>query len=240
LRVQLGLVRAARESHHLTFALEWARACGIVLDECDDDAFFHQRPRTLVRVRIAQHRMRGGVDLQPVLRFLDRYLCHAEKWRVPIRAIEALCLRAMALQVRGDTSQAVAAVQRALVLGEPEGYVYSFVREGAPLAALLPLAAPGHVSPAYLSKLLEAFSVSGCGDVVLPDPHTSALPEPLTPREMEVLRLVAVGASNPEIARQLFVTLNTVKRHVTHILGKLGVSNRTQAATRARDLNLLE
>ena len=89
----------------------------------------------------------------------------------------------------------------------------------------------------YLDRVLAAFSPQTAADYRAA-PH--ALPEPLSTREQEVLRLLAGGASNQEIAEGLIITIDTVKRHVSNVLSKLGVSNRTQAVSRARELGLLQ
>ena len=113
------------------------------------------------------------------------------------------------------------------------------------LLAQLPTARPGHqhaarrTDPGYPAALLRACGRAGA----VPPPRRAAatpgLAEPLTGRELEVLRLIAAGRSNQRIARELFVALDTVKKHVTHILGKLGAANRTEAVARARQLALI-
>jgi LuxR family transcriptional regulator, maltose regulon positive regulatory protein len=138
----------------------------------------------------------------------------------------------------------------ALALAAPEGYLRVFVDEGPPMAALLrELVGRRQERPAaaaaprdYLARLVEAFEQAGLpvrlpvrtGGVVV-----AGLIEPLTERELEVLRLLAAGAPNRAIAKELVVTLDTVKRHVSHLFSKLEVANRTQAVTRARELGLL-
>jgi LuxR family maltose regulon positive regulatory protein len=146
------------------------------------------------------------------------------------KAIEILALQALARQACGDTSGALAALERALVLGEPEGYVRSFVDEGTPMATLLHRALLQSIVPHYVSRLLAAFEEPAVAQ---------PLAEPLTPRELEVLRLIAAGLRNQEIAGQLFISTATVKRHITNIYGKLDVSHRTQAITRAQVLDLV-
>ena len=150
--------------------------------------------------------------------------------------IEVLILQALTLQAQRDTDQALATLQRALALAEPEGYARVFV--DAPIAALLRRAAP---RSGYASKLLAILEAQkrAAGER-LAQPQASSLVEPLTPREREILQLVASGATNQDISRDLFITVNTVKTHITHIFGKLRVTRRIQAASRARELGLID
>jgi LuxR family transcriptional regulator, maltose regulon positive regulatory protein len=150
----------------------------------------------------------------------------------------------------GDQAGALAALAEALALAWPEGYVRVFVDEGAPMAALLGglVAAQraggtaAGIPLSYLRRLLQAFEQGAVpvgpqarrGTVAVP-----GLVEPLSDREFEVLRLVAAGRPNREIAEELVVVLDTVKKHVGRVLDKLGAANRTQAVARARELGLL-
>jgi len=143
--------------------------------------------------------------------------------------IGSLVLQAIALQAKPD--QALAALERALSLAEPEGYVRTFVDAGAPMAALLRTAASRGIALDYVSKLLAAF-----GEVASP---SAPLIEPLSERELEVLRLLAAGLSNREIAADLFLAVGTVKKYTSNIYGKLNVRKRTQAVARARELGLV-
>jgi len=125
-------------------------------------------------------------------------------------------------------------------MAEPEGYVRLFVDEGQPMADLLAKTTTGHRPQiaAYTLRLIAAFSqVKSAGKSEIRHPK-SAIPEPLSARELEVLRLVADGLSNREIADKLVVTVTTVKKHVSNIFGKLDVTSRTQAIARASDLKL--
>jgi LuxR family maltose regulon positive regulatory protein len=151
--------------------------------------------------------------------------------------IQALALLAMAFQVGGDMAHAEDTLRRALVLAEPEGYVRIFVDKGEPMAQLLQHAASRGIAPRYARNLLAAF-LHRARDVELPKP-TAEMVEPLTEREVDVLRLIAAGRSNEEIARQLFLSLATVKWHTTHIYAKLGVKNRTQALIQGKMLGLV-
>lgn len=151
------------------------------------------------------------------------------------RAINFLALRALAWQARGDVSQALTTLERALVLARPEGYVRVFLDEGAPMARLLRQAGSRGILPDYVSRLL-----SGMGDETVPaGPAAQPLIEPLSERELQVLRLLAAGRSNQEIAAELVLAVGTVKRHLNNIFGKLDVSSRTQCVARARELDLV-
>ena len=110
-----------------------------------------------------------------------------------------------------------------------------FVDEGEAMARLLRCALARGIAPSYVSRLLAAFGESAPAA----SPVAQALVEPLTERELEVLRLIAAGLSNQEIAHELVVALSTVKSHVNHIYGKLGVKSRTQAVVRAQELDLV-
>ncbi len=133
---------------------------------------------------------------------------------------------------------ALAFLADALALAQSEGYVRTFVDKGELMAALLQEAASQGIAPGYASKLLAAFGVSEHEDIAIP-PHTPTLIDPLSERELRVLRLVAAGLSNRDVAEALYISVNTVKTHLQRIYGKLGVSSRTAAATTALELNLL-
>ena len=163
--------------------------------------------------------------------------------------IEAGGVRALALAASGEEENAITSLAGALTLACPQGYVRVFADERAPMAALLGWliasqrsgqAAAG-ISLGYLARLQRAFDAVNA----TPDPQRGTptvvpgIVEPLTRRELEVLGMLAVGQSNQAIAGQLVITLNTVKKHVCHVLGKLGAANRTEAVARARELGLI-
>ncbi len=136
----------------------------------------------------------------------------------------------------------MAALERALTMAEPEGHVRTFVDEGEAMAALLRRAASRGVAPAYVSKLLDALDAEAPmrqGPTGPPSPVAQPLEEPLSERELEVLRLVAAGLSNRDIAQELVLATGTVRKHINNIFGKLNVRSRTQAAAQARELGLL-
>jgi LuxR family transcriptional regulator, maltose regulon positive regulatory protein len=149
--------------------------------------------------------------------------------------LEALAIEAMIQQRTGARMEAMMALEEALRLGEREGFVRIFVDLGTPMLRLLQAAKDRHVLPDYTGRLLAAYG----GPHVSETDGAMVLVEPLTPREMEVLRRVAAGLTNEEIAESLFISPETVKKHASSIFGKLGVGNRTEAAARARDLGLL-
>jgi LuxR family maltose regulon positive regulatory protein len=148
------------------------------------------------------------------------------------------CLQALTFQAQKQPERALDALSRALIRAAPEGYVRVFVDEGAPMAALLRAIRTRNVTPAYVYRLLDAFSPASADESHQP-PDQSALVEPLTARELEVLRLIAAGASNQGVADALILSVGTVKKHINNILGKLGVHSRTHALARARELGLL-
>jgi len=142
-------------------------------------------------------------------------------------------------EVYGYRRGALATLERALVFAAPEGYIRLFVDEGEPMLALLRQAYALGIASDYVATLLAAFGGQAASDLPPPSPRGWTLAEPLTEREREVLRLLLEGASNREIARRLVLSVNTVKRHVYNLCGKLGVQSRTQAIARARTLNLM-
>jgi LuxR family maltose regulon positive regulatory protein len=150
--------------------------------------------------------------------------------------IEALALRGLALWQVGDRAGAMVSLERALRLAEPEGYVRLFADLGHPMTRLLREARSRDVMPDYVARLLAA-----CGaDLTLEGAGSGALPEPLSAREQEVLKLIAAGLTNREIASALVISPETVKKHTGSIYGKLGVRGRTEAAVKARSLDVLD
>jgi LuxR family maltose regulon positive regulatory protein len=149
--------------------------------------------------------------------------------------IGILVLQGLAFQAQGDDGRALSALKHAMSLAEPEGFMRTFVDEGEPMARLLRRALSERTTRDYAGRLLAAFGESAPE----PSPVAQSLVEPLTERELEVLRLIAGGLSNREIAQELVVAVSTVKSHVNHIYGKLDVKNRIQAIARARTLELL-
>jgi ATP/maltotriose-dependent transcriptional regulator MalT len=162
--------------------------------------------------------------------------------------IEIRLLQALAHQRLCEEFQALAALSEAVHLGEPEGYIRSFVEEGEAMAALLcKLREEQHKRgpTPYLDRVLAAFPKQSQMFPSQPkrgakQPQSQPLQEPLSEREMQVLELLAKGTSNQEIAKELVIVVDTVKRHISHIFAKLGVQNRVQAVRQARKLGLLD
>ena len=227
-------------------AARWTNQRGL---HADDEPSYQREPEHLILARVLLAEQAPEQALGILRRLHDLAAAQGRVGSV----IEIQALRALALAARGDERGALAALAGALALAWPEGYVRVFVDEGAPMAGLLGrLAAPGqreqaaaaeHVPPDYLARLLASFPPA---DVGTPRPAGRAgarpipgLAEPLSERELEVLGLLATGRSNQQIADQLFVALDTAKKHVSRVLDKLGAANRTQAVARARELQLL-
>ena len=210
-------------------ARRWAETAG--LDADSEISFFREGELViLARVLMAQK------EWDKAARLIDRLLDATEtgkRWR---RVVELLVLQALVLGAQRKQDEALEPLGRALALAEPEGYVRTFVDEGEPIAALLRRVASRGVAPGYTRKLLAAFEPD-----TLPGkpPSTTTLIEPLSERELEVLRLLKTELSGPEIARELVIALSTLRTHTRNIYGKLGVRNRMQAVARAKSLGLL-
>jgi len=223
-------------------AARWTAAAGL---SPDDEPNYPREPAYLVLARV----LLAHNDPVPALTLLQRLLDAAASQGRTGSIIEIQALRALALAAHDDHAGALGALAEALTLACRHGYVRVLADEGAPMRALLaqlPAARLGQqhatrpIDPGYLAALLRA---CGQADAAPPPRRGAAAPpglaEPLTGRELDVLRLIAAGKSNQRIAHDLVVALDTVKTHVTHILGKLGAANRTEAAARARQLGLI-
>jgi LuxR family transcriptional regulator, maltose regulon positive regulatory protein len=167
------------------------------------------------------------------LGLLERLVQAAEAGGRTGSVIELLVLQALAQQTRGDLSAALVPLTRALALAEPEGYVRVFVDEGAAMTVLLEAAAQRGIAPDYVQRLLATF---GLGEDVIPVKRGAG--ESLSERELEVLRLLSTDLAGPDIARELVVSLNTMRTHTKNIYSKLGVTSRRAAVRRAEELAL--
>jgi LuxR family maltose regulon positive regulatory protein len=219
---------------------------------------------TQAQVLLAQGRATAAQNLlREVITQLDQQSQTSQTIKLPWLQMKAAALQALAYQALGDLASALSRLERAMSLAKPEGYIRLFIDEGEPMAQLLSQAARADLMPDYTGQLLAAFPNFRIEDKPSqnPKPVLRSLPfpgasppivgsqvegskiqnlvEPLSPRELELLRLIATGQSNQEIAQELFLAIGTVKKHLNNIFGKLEVSNRTQAVARARELNLL-
>lgn len=182
---------------------------------------------TLARLLMAEA---GGDD--DISGFLVRLLDAAVGGGRAQSVIEISLLQALAAR---DVAAALVPLERALVLAEPEGSVQPFLAGGERTARLLRAALKRGISPDYCGRLLGA---TGAAPVAKP-PGDAELIEPLSGRELDVLRLLRSEMSGPEIAAELMISLNTLRTHTRNIFEKLGVSNRRSALRRAEDLQLL-
>ena len=187
------------------------------------------------RVLIAQGRADGALEI------LDPLLLAAEGLGRTGSVIRILILKALAFDARGDSLRATKSLERALSLAQPAGYVRAFVDEGEAMARLLRRTVTNGATREYVQRLLAAFpaleaAASSRGKT---SKVQGALVEPLSERELEVLRLVAAGRSNRDIAEELCLAIGTVKKHIYNIYGKLNAKRRTEAVTRARELGLI-
>jgi ATP/maltotriose-dependent transcriptional regulator MalT len=226
----------------LAEALDWVRD----QDLHSEDGISYLREFdyiTLARLLIARYQNdRAENTFQEAMRLLERLLKAAEDGGRMGSLIEILILQSLLHQAQGNITLALDPLRRALAQAEPEGYVQLFVSEGHPMAELLKRLKDARYSAEYGHKLLAAIGKQ-------PDfqssaqntPHPSLRPivEPLSGRELEVLRLLRTELSGPEIARELVVSLNTLRTHNKNIFSKLGVNNRRAAVRRAGELGLL-
>jgi LuxR family maltose regulon positive regulatory protein len=239
----------------LALALDWAQARGLSAD--DEISYLSEFEHlTLARVLMAEYQRRQ--DRRSYLQaigLLERLLKAAEAQSRTGSVIEILVVQALAHQVQGNLPLALASLERALTLAEPEGYVRLFVDEGEPMRLLIydfrlqiekQRRNPDHNLIGYTDKLLAAFSPPMVGQRSTTESQKSKISnqqstmlEPLSERELEVLRLVAQGLTNNEISQRLVLALSTIKGHNLRIFGKLQARNRSEAIKRARELGLL-
>ncbi|MHB9034558.1 MAG: LuxR C-terminal-related transcriptional regulator, partial [Anaerolineae bacterium] len=241
-------VRVWLAQGQLGIALDWAQEKGLSAD--DELVYLREYDHiTLARMLLACYQGDGAEgSIAGALGLLARLLKAAEEGGRTGSVIEILVLQALAHHARGNFPAALVPLQRALALAELEGYVRIFLDEGLSMLQLLHEASARKISPGYTTRLLAAFHA-----VEKPapaEPQASALKmedkspaqsliEPLSQRELEVLRFIAQGLSNRQIGERLFLALDTVKGHNRRIFGKLQVTSRTEAIARARELGLL-
>lgn len=237
LRARIWIVQG-----RLDKALGWAREQG--LPAHGEISFLREFEHiTLVRLLLARaQREHMESALREAAGLLQRLLQAAEAGVRTGSIIEILVLQSLALQLHGDISAALASLSRALTLAEPEGYIRIFVDEGLPMALLLREAAARRITPHYTGRLLAAYDTEqqrADEPPPLTPPASQSLTEPLSQRELDVLRLLNTELSGPEIAHELVIGLSTVRTYTKSIYSKLDVNNRRAAVKRAIDLGLI-
>jgi LuxR family maltose regulon positive regulatory protein len=211
-------------------ARAWAAERGLSL--ADEVSYLHEFEHlTLARLEIANPLVNA---------LLARLLQAAEAQKRRGSALDILLVQALAHEAQGNRPQALAALERALALAEPEGYVRIFVDEGEAMRLLIEKQSRNRDHPLsdYVDKLLVAFTQPVAAPKSALIHQKSDMVEPLSERELEVLKLLRSELSGPEIAGRLIVSLNTFRTHTKNIFNKLGVNNRRAAVRRAEELDL--
>ncbi|MBK7451305.1 MAG: tetratricopeptide repeat protein [Anaerolineales bacterium] len=221
----------------LSKAQDWVYECGITVN--DELSYLREYEHImLARVLIAAYQSTASEDkMKDALGLLSRLLQTAEDTKRMGSMLEILTAQALAFHAHGEQSQSLASLKHALTLADPEGYFRFFMNENKSIVGLLKALIHSREDNKlnnYIRKLLNAFGETK------PEPaNAQPLIDPLSERELEVLRLVADGLSNDEISQKLFLALSTVKGHNLRIFNKLQAKSRTEAVARARELGLL-
>lgn len=233
-QVRIWLAQCDKDPDCLSKASGWANQSGLGID--DELDFLHELAHIiLARVLVAQGRaVPGAPHLADAQQLLNRLLEKAEPASWLGKVLEILLLQALAFQAQGQIEEALRKLERALLLAKPEGFTRIFLDEGQPMARLLYQAAAHGIAPGYTGQLLAAFPTEDPVEI-----RSVEMVDPLSQREMEVLMLIASGASNAEIAQELYITVGTTKNHVKNIYSKLNVHSRAQAIVRSRKLGLI-
>ena len=214
-------------------ARAWAQRAGV--SPADELTYVREYEHTtLARLLVAEAADGGTESLPAALALLERLLTAAEQGRRDGSRLEILVVQALARHAAGDRVGAFAALDAAVHIAEPEGYVRVFLDEGPAMTQLLKAATRRSNGPTYLQEL-----VRGATEPALRSPLSQELVEPLSERELEVLRLLRSDLDGPEIARELVVSLNTLRTHTKNIYAKLAVGSRRAAVRRAEELELI-
>ncbi|MEO1593103.1 MAG: LuxR C-terminal-related transcriptional regulator [Cyanobacteria bacterium J06632_22] len=241
-------VRWTLQQGKLAEALSWVKERGLSVN--DEPNYLREYEHlTLASVLIVQYRRNGSSDtgmgevMPQVTALLTRLLAAAEAQERTGSIIKILVITALVHEAQGDVAAAMPPLERALTLAEPDGHVRIFADCGPPMAKLLQSAKTRNITPAYTQQLLTALKTWGQqpGTTTSPSQYPTASPllEPLSQRELDVLRLLNTELSGPEIARELVVALSTVRTHTKRIYSKLNVTNRRAAVKRALELGLM-
>lgn len=227
--VKCTLARLWIAQGNLEKASHFVQESGITVN---DEILYVHEPEYLILLRLLL--TQGDYDV--ALTLSQRLLQQAEAAQRMGRVLEVLVLQALIFQGKTDIDQALSVLQRALSLAQPEGYMRIFLDEGEPMLKLLYLAKSRRIGSGYAADLL-----SETGEAAeMENSPTQLLIEPLTMRELEVLKLIEAGCSNHEIAAKLVISITTVKRHISNVYAKLGVKSRTQAIPLGKELRLFK
>lgn len=217
-------------------AVSWTKTSGLK----PTDYFPYEREyeyRVLAQILIAQKKAEEAIPL------LDRLIVSADTGGRNGEMIVYLSLQALANYHSGKSDQALIHIARALALAEPEGYIRTFVDLGPGMVELLQFAARNDSNPTYTIELLSVFPALPAPEQLISTsqsrPNTSSQIDPLSEREMQILRLMSARLSNRELAEELYLSVNTVKWYARNIYDKLGVANRREAGSRAKELGIL-
>jgi LuxR family maltose regulon positive regulatory protein len=227
IQVQSDLVRIWLAQGNLEKVAQLIQKNGLNIE---DDIPYLREPEYVILLQMLLARN----DYEGALALSERLLKLAETAGRMGLVIKILILQALALHGKKETGQAMVPLERALALAKPEGYIRSFLDEGEAMTRLLCKAQAHQVGNGYAAELLS--KIGEISDMT--QPSMQLLIEPLTTREVEVLKLIETGCSNQDIAGQLFISIPTVKRHISNIYAKLGVKSRTQAIAIGKELNI--
>ena len=223
---------------NVSAAAQWAQASGLNINNRFKFKYY-EHYRLLAQVLLAEGKRKEALML------LDKLLKMADSTGALGYAVEVLAIKATALSqiyehgsVKGKIESAIVCLEQALALAEPEGYVRVFLNQGQPMQELLRRHQKRRGGSEYITRLLAAFEHRS---VHKPEADfiTNVLPEPLSGRELEVLKLLAKGCPDKQIAETLVIARETVHKHLKNIYGKLGVHSRTEAIARAREIGIL-
>ncbi len=234
----------------------WSREQNLSIDD-EIDYTLEYKHITLARMFIAQYQFSGETcSILEAAGLLERLLQAAEAGGRMGSVLEILVLQALAHQAQGNVAFALESLEHGLNLAESQGYIRIFIDEGEPMAELLTRISVKDRTPClkdYMLKLLSAFDIQtkfhpASGSAVRINRYSrherlrvnaQTLPDPLSERELEVLKLLRSDLSGPEIAGRLFISLNTFHTHTKNIYSKLGANNRRTAVRQAEELELL-
>ncbi|MBN1310373.1 MAG: hypothetical protein JXB30_03065 [Anaerolineae bacterium] len=218
LRLRLG---------EIVFVQRWAEAANLTPD--DEPQYLHiEQHLVYARLLLAQDQ---PADAQRWLAALEQLVREHElyRWLISVQVLQALLAERL-----GEHGTACEYLSQAIQLAAPEGYFRAFLDEDRQIIMLL--SEVRHITPGFVDRLIAFARSPGYGQ----ERVTQPLVEPLSERELEVLGLISSGLSNNDIARQLYIAVGTVKRHINNIYGKLDVASRTQAIVKARELHLID